>query len=79
VAPNPANDLINVYYSMNLAGQATLEIVNVLGQVMYSQGVYAADPMNRIPVDVSTLSEGVYYVQLRSGNNKMMQKLIVTH
>lgn len=79
VAPNPANDLINVYYSMNLAGQATLEIVNVLGQVMYSQGVYAVDPMNRIPVDISTLSEGVYYVQLRSGSNKMMQKLIVTH
>lgn len=79
VAPNPANDMINVYYSMNLAAQATLEIVNVLGQVMYSQGVYASDPMNRIPVDISTLSEGVYYVQLRSGANKMMQKLIVTH
>lgn len=79
VAPNPAKDEVNVYYSMSLAANATLEIMNVTGQVMLSQEVFASDTMNRVPVDISTLSEGVYYVVLRSGDSRMMQKLVVTH
>ncbi|MFN8154994.1 MAG: LamG-like jellyroll fold domain-containing protein [Bacteroidia bacterium] len=78
VAPNPAASEISVYFSMSLGSNATLEIVNVLGQVMQQQQVYAAENINRVPVDISTLSEGVYYVVLRAGNNKQMQKLVVT-
>jgi hypothetical protein len=49
-----------------------------MGQVMLQEQVYASEVKNRVPLDIGALAEGVYYVVLRSGNNKLVEKLVVT-
>lgn len=78
VAPNPAKDNADIYFKLDVAATAVIEVVNVLGQVMIQEQVYASEIQNRVPLDIGTLSEGVYYVVLRSGNNKLVEKLVVS-
>jgi hypothetical protein len=78
IAPNPAKESADVYFSLDVASTAVIEVVNVMGQVMLQEQVYASEVKNRVPLDIGALAEGVYYVVLRSGNNKLVEKLVVT-
>lgn len=67
VFPNPANSVLNV-----TTGNAnTLEIVNFIGQVVYTQPVNA----DQVQINVSDLSSGVYFVRLK-GETTITKKFI---
>lgn len=78
VFPNPANDLITAEFSLPVYGQARLQLLNMLGQVLISQDIVASQVMEKSVMDVSTLSPGVYYVSLQSGDKKRVQKVVIT-
>lgn len=63
VYPNPSTGLVNI---ANLPSETTIEVVNMLGQSVYSakagQGNYSAD--------LSTLPNGSYFVKIYSVNEK---------
>ncbi len=67
IFPNPATTVLNV----EAAGYDNIQIVNVLGQVVYSASV-----VDNMQVNVSNLDNGVYFVRLNGENGTATQKFI---
>jgi len=67
IYPNPVNDVLNV----NAAGFDKVEIVNFLGQVVYSNQVTATD----FQINTADLTAGVYFIRL-SGDNTVTKKFV---
>ena len=77
IAPNPNAGNFNVSFDSNTKENYTLELRNVLGQVIYQEtltnhiGVYSKQ------FDVSEFSKGMYMISLTDGKNEVVKKIIV--
>ena len=81
VGPNPANDegLIRISV-LESVPNATFQITNAIGQVVYSQAAPLKMGKNIIPFNVSTLNSGIYITSITSSKGLLMQeRLIVNH
>lgn len=67
IYPNPATSVLNV----SAAGYNQVEIINMLGQVVYSYSI-----SNNAQINVSDLNDGVYFVRLSGANGTTTQKFI---
>jgi ELWxxDGT repeat protein len=74
--PNPANEKVNV--QMNLLSERTIELqlTDVMGRMVY-QRLLENVRDEQIEIDLSTLTAGAYWVQLRSEKGQYVRKLIV--
>jgi hypothetical protein len=71
VYPNPATDMINV--SFNEVVNGTVSIINIAGKEVLNATVNGA----QTSISTTTLSSGVYYVQLNNGNSTQIDKIVV--
>lgn len=70
VFPNPASDL---FYISHIDGKTTMQILDINGKV-----VKAAQLNNTTEaVDVSTLSNGIYFIELTTKVSHVTQKLVI--
>jgi hypothetical protein len=65
VYPNPTSDDLNVQWSMALDG--TLQIIDVSGQIVYSEEFTKTKKMLTLPL--SQLQAGIYFVNLKNSTN----------
>lgn len=75
--PNPATDNLSVAISSSENASADLTIVNLMGQVVYSENVALNEGNNLLNVSVSNLTSGVYMINIRTNKGTSTQKLIV--
>ncbi|MBL7918262.1 MAG: T9SS type A sorting domain-containing protein [Bacteroidia bacterium] len=75
--PNPAasQTTLKLNASSNFAGNLT--IYNSLGSVVNTESVQILKGENKIPLNVSDLSSGVYFVSFNAGESKITRRLIV--
>lgn len=80
VYPNPASETINLLFNLKNANNAQLNVFNSIGQqlsVTSLQNLFEGD--NTVSVDVATLPEGIYFVQLILDNgNIQTRRFVVT-
>ncbi|APY09208.1 hypothetical protein BWZ20_13245 [Winogradskyella sp. J14-2] len=74
VFPNPAKDKVKVTLSQNVLNSTTVSLVDIQGKMI---NIPNKEFNNTVELDVSTLNSGLYFIQLRSGNNTITEKLIV--
>jgi hypothetical protein len=67
--PNPAISMLNIE---NANGIETVSIINTLGQAVFTKAINS----NSTQVDVSSLSKGIYFVTVTSGNASKTVKII---
>ena len=79
VSPNPCRNEAIIKFSTELSGNATLNILNLNGQLINKayQGQADAGADYYIPVSVSDLQNGAYLCQLVVGNQTKTAKLLV--
>ena len=79
VYPNPARDLAYVDVRLAKASEVTLDILDLTGRAIRSQyeGLHAPGKVEAIPLVLSSLQPGTYFVRLRGDNKNITQKLIV--
>ena len=75
--PNPATDNLSVAISSSENASADLTIVNLMGQMVYSENVALNAGGNILNVNVSNLTPGVYMINIRTNKGTSTQKLIV--
>ena len=71
IFPNPSNDIINI--EIENPNNATIEIYNVSGRLVFSKELNSKAEK----IDISVLSEGMYFVKVKQENNVRIEKLIV--
>lgn len=74
--PNPAHDQITLQFQNSLETSAIMEVFAANGQKAFEQEVFLPAGNVSLQVPVSTLSAGVYFLQLMSDNKVLTTKLI---
>ena len=72
IYPNPVSDIVTIALS---EGGSDLEvtITDVIGKVVFN---YKGDFKNKIDVDMSTYNNGVYFIQIKSGGEIFIRKIV---
>ncbi|MBL7776053.1 MAG: T9SS type A sorting domain-containing protein, partial [Saprospiraceae bacterium] len=75
--PNPATDALTLEVPLEADAEAQALIFDAAGKVVLQQNRLLAKGDNRFQFDLSTLSNGMYLVQVRSGEQTQVRKLAV--
>jgi hypothetical protein len=74
VYPTPANDQLNIV--SNAQGAAQVSVINLAGQVVFTENY---NSLTQRQINVSDLTEGLYFVQVTSGDSYVTKKIMVKH
>ena len=76
--PNPFNGTTKIYVSLNETTNLSLQVTNLMGQVVYTlpEKSYSAGNAELI-ISSNGLDSGVYFYTVRSGENSVTKKMIV--
>lgn len=76
IFPNPATNQITIEFELAETKNVCLEIKNVLGQTIKIISNSFTTGNNKIDIDVSEFSSGLYFIQLQSKNKIISKKMI---
>jgi len=74
--PNPANNRLFIEYSSASAGQVRIVIIDNKGSEVKTMNYRSVPGLNRVSVDVNSLSSGVYMVRTQIGGNLVVEKFV---
>ena len=72
VSPNPSNGIFTI--TANNVDNYTLEVINVLGEVVSTKSIEGA--MNET-INVSDLNAGVYFIKVATANAQNVQRVVI--
>lgn len=75
--PNPSTGAVNLQISSNVSAPWQLIVRNLNGQVMLETAGIANTGKSIIPLDLSTLSKGIYITEIRVANTQTTDKIIL--
>lgn len=73
VYPNPATDFVNVNFDIAQYHNASCQLINSSGQVMYSSLLTTQNHR----IDLQNIASGVYFVKIMADEGNMVRKLVV--
>lgn len=78
IYPNPTSTISNVDFTLKSIENIVLKVSNVMGEVVYST---TANNLNAgkhvLPIDVTKLNSGIYFVNLSIGSEQVTRKINV--
>lgn len=77
VYPNPSSSLINAKVNIEKAGNAIISIIDITGREVISQSFEAIEGLNNLPVNIESLNNGSYILQIKSGTKVESHKISV--
>ncbi len=76
--PNPFSGNSTVYVNLRQASDLSLEVTNMMGQVVYRTDAGQAQAgLNKLSINGSELASGVYFYTVNAGEAKVTRKMIV--
>ncbi len=77
VYPNPIiNGKAMLQFDLNQTGSLQIDMVNLLGQTVSSQKM-TVENKQEMPLDVSELGSGIYFVKATIGGSKITKKIVI--
>jgi Secretion system C-terminal sorting domain len=78
--PNPANENTHLVYTVKNAGHVQIEIKDMQGRIVSNEqvGNQSTGTYNH-QINTANLASGIYFITLVSGEQKIPQKISVTH
>ena len=75
--PNPATDATVLKVNSQKAMDVKVIVFNALGAIVSEKPVAIIEGKNKIEINVSDLSSGVYFAQIKMANGALTKKLVV--
>lgn len=78
--PNPAAETVQVAFALAESADVDVQVYDLLGRLqtpMVKQKMVAGK--QQIPLQVQQLPAGIYWLQVRAGGSKVVQKLVLEH
>jgi hypothetical protein len=76
-APNPTHNTMHLQYVTKEESPIQVSILNALGQLMMEQKANPRSGQNELPLNVSALAAGQYFIRLVQGNK--VEKIPFVH
>jgi hypothetical protein len=77
VYPNPSRDIFNVSFTSEDAQDLEVRIINVVGEVVYTESLGQFVGEYTKQVDLATYTKGVYFLEITTNNGVVNKKLIL--
>jgi len=77
VYPNPANDFVTVSYALENSEKVELSLINAMGATVETSVSNADAGYNSARIELSGLPNGVYFVNLKSGEEVITKKIML--
>ena len=78
--PFPMMDRGTIVFDLELAGPVNLMVLDATGRLVKKQNVgYSGSTMNRMDLDVSNLTSGLYTILVRGEQKLVRGTIIVSH
>jgi hypothetical protein len=74
--PNPFSATTSIHVNLRQPAELHLEVLNMIGQVVYRNSTSGLAGMNTLTIDGSELKKGVYFYSVKSGDSVITQKMI---
>jgi hypothetical protein len=75
--PNPTNGLTTITVNLEESKTVNLQVIDALGNTVYTKRVNGVAGENSISLDGSSLSAGVYYYTITAGYEKVTKKIVI--
>lgn len=75
--PNPADDMVNIFFTSNTDLSATVVVTDILGRELFRQEHGVTTGSNLLYLDVSNYADGYYVVSIIQGDQTIIQKIVV--
>jgi hypothetical protein len=75
IFPNPSNDIINIKSSEISNTDVEVSIYSSVGELLHSENINVSQALNTT-VDISNLSVGIYFIQLKFNGKRVYQKIL---
>lgn len=76
VVPNPTTGTLTIQFLGNPPNLKAVSIYNVSGQLISQKSGSAVDGNNRITFDLSSVSDGIYFVKISYSDHQIVKKII---
>ncbi|MEY4875523.1 MAG: hypothetical protein RL708_672 [Bacteroidota bacterium] len=77
IFPNPSTGLVNVTFNDMIANNATISVENILGQQVAKLENQNISNNAKVTFDLSTQTNGVYFIKFQSANKNFTQKFVI--
>jgi len=77
VFPNPATTQTTVQFVLNETATVSIEVVNALGQVVYTTNLGDVAGVQNVNINAGELAEGIYMINLKVNDNVITKQLSV--
>lgn len=74
VYPNPASDKVSILFENNKAEEIPVSLYNILGEIVYSTSCNKSF----IEIPLESISKGIYFIKISSGNGDYVKKIVVS-
>lgn len=75
--PNPAHDRVQLLFDLTETAEVTVSVMNLTGQEALAAQRFRHTPgPQTIPLDLSSLPAGMYFVQVRFGDTVLQQRVL---
>ncbi|MEN9331953.1 MAG: hypothetical protein RLZZ94_1043 [Bacteroidota bacterium] len=77
--PNPANNTLTINYFTPSMETTSIEIYDMMGQLVNTINANANQGFNSRELDLTSMSNGVYFLKVTQNNNTLTKKFVVKH
>ena len=77
VYPNPTNGLFELSFNASATQNYKVTVLNTLGEIVYEYQLNDFAGEHKRMIDLSTLSKGVYVINVSSPTKNVMRKITV--
>jgi len=74
--PNPTYDDLIILINQSSAGDVKINVVDVLGQIVFSQNYPVASGIQQIKINMKNFAPDLYHVVIESGNYRKTGKVV---
>jgi len=79
VYPNPANDQLTISFVGIPNNNIDIVVTDVNGKQLHSESIETSSYNEKLVLDVKNYMEGIYFVEIATDNQKMVERIVVTH
>ncbi|MEO5571097.1 MAG: T9SS type A sorting domain-containing protein, partial [Bacteroidia bacterium] len=76
IYPNPANDFINISFTLREEKNVSVEIYDLFGREVFEKELQTSNSKLQTTLDVSFLSPAIYFIKVIVDGKSMVQKVV---